>query len=250
MFNLMSIWLVQVDGCAFAYQLYVDAMNHTNTDVIRKTIEIAQRLEARHHTLETYLDSVWPRLHKAIQLPEHEPGKALLGFVVRYIEQAPEVLDTLAALMEEAAIYDSGKVFIEIAANFFLRPPELVREHSGLHALVDKAYLAHRMVEEVNDRLMLLCDVPLAPIDMTLANVIVHELLGEDFANQLDLAVHYAVEALFQPDNLKSDPGLAPFLGTQTSQLWRNTLEGWPRLAEDSAISLLLGEPETSPAVH
>lgn len=233
-----------------AYQPYEDEMNHTNTDVIRKTIEIAQRLEAQNHALEGYLESVVPRLHKAIRLPEQEPGKALLRFVVRYIEQAPELLDTLAALMQEASIYQSGKVFTEIAANFFLRPPELVREHSGLHALVDKAYLAHRMVEEVNDRLMLLCDVPLAPIDMTLANVIVHELLGEDFANQLDLAVHYAVEALFQPDNLRSDARLAPFLGSHSTQLWRNTLEGWPRLAEDSAISLLLREPETNPAVH
>lgn len=233
-----------------AYQPHEEEMSRPDTDVIRETIAIAKRLEAQNHALELYLEGMLPRLHRAVQLPQQAPGKALLQFVVRYIEQVPELLDTLAALMHEATIYQSGRVFTDIAANFFLQPPELVREHSGLHALVDKAYLAHRMVEEVNDRLMLLYEVPLAPIDMTLANVIVHELLGEDFANQLDLAVHYAVEALFQPDPSQNSPASAPFLEGRGTRLWRNTLEGWPRLAEDSAISLLLREPVTSSPVH
>lgn len=225
-------------------------MRRSNTDVIRKTIEIAQHLESRNHALEAYLSGVVPRLHKAISLPESKPGQALLVFVVRYIEQVPELLDTLAALMREAGIYEGGKVFLDIAEDFFLRPPEMVREHSGLHALVDKAYLAHRMVEEVNDRLMMLCNVPLAPMDMTLSNIIVHDLLGEAFANQLDLAVHYATEALFQPDNLASNSALANFVRSDCSRQWRNTLEGWPKLTEGSAVSLLLPESEPCPAVH
>ncbi len=208
---------------------------------IRHAIAQAKEEESRTGELATYLAALIPGLHKAIVLPEN-PAQALLHFVIRYIEQVPDFLQTLSELMHETGIEQHGRVFVTIAEDFFLQPPELVQHDRGLKALIDEAYLAHRLIEEVNDRLLVLCGVPLTPMDMTLSNIIVHDLLGESFANQLDLAVHYAIETLFQPGNLESNTDLAQFIARHKTSDWADKLRHWPCLAGDSAIHLDFSE--------
>jgi hypothetical protein len=41
----------------------------------------------------------------------------------------------------------------------------------------------------------------LIPLDTTVANVIAHQLIGEDFANQLDEAVHHAVDEMLNEES-------------------------------------------------
>ena len=104
-------------------------------------------------------------------------------------------------------------------------------------ALLDEAYLAHRLVEEVNDRYITHLGQPLIPLDTTVANVIAHQLIGEPFANQLDEAVHHAVDELldeqvFQQDSVqeyrtrRSNP--------QTVAAWQN----WPCLSRQLGVEL------------
>ncbi len=212
-------------------------MTESKLSQIRTAIAEACRQESQTHELEIYLTSLAPRLHKAISLPQENSAAVLLRFVVRYIEHAPDFLATLAAAMERKGVLAYGTVFLEIATDFFLQPPEVVHHDGGLRALIDEAYLAHRLIEEINDRLLILCGVPLAPMDMTMANIIVHQLLGEEFANQLDLAVHYAVEALFQPDQLSGDSRLARFV-IQHAHSGGSYATEWPCMVDDSEIHL------------
>lgn len=205
---------------------------------IRGAIAQARAEEVRTGQLETYLAALAPSLHHAIALPNENPVEALLQFVIRYIDNVPDFLETLDGLMRASGIDRHGRVFLTIAEDFFLQPPELVQHDCGLKALIDEAYLAHRLIEEVNDRLLMLCGLPLTPMDMTLSNIIVHDLLGEEFANQLDLAVHYAIEALFQPDNLAESANLAQFVASHKASDWGERLRNWPCLAGDSAIHL------------
>ncbi len=55
-----------------------------------------------------------------------------------------------------------------------------------LAELLDEAYLAHRLVEELNDRYIACFAEPLLTLDTTRANLLAHQLIGESFANQLD----------------------------------------------------------------
>lgn len=205
---------------------------------IRQAIAAARLQEEQTHHLEVYLNSLLPRLHKAIALPVDKPEGALLQFVIRYIEHAPNFLKALDQSMEQSGLATYGRVFLEIAEDFFLQPPEAVHREGGLRALIDEAYLAHRLIEEVNDRLIMLCGIPLSPMDMTMANIVIHHLLGEHFANQLDLAVHYAVEALFHPQQVSGDSRLAQFVTHHTHSDWSRGLGNWPCLLEDSPIQL------------
>ncbi len=216
---------------------------------IRQSIKLAERQEAQTHDLQNYLCASLPRLHKAIDLPDENPNQALLNFVVQYIEHVPDVLETLTTLLKEADIYEACEVFIHIAEDFFLKPPEIIQTHTGLHALIDEAYLAHRLMEEVNDRLIMLCGVPLTPMDMTLANIIVHDLLGEEYANQLDLAVHYAIEALFNQDELDNGQ-LRAMLKVKNIKHWKDVLKRWPGIHGNDGDILLNLRPSTADSIH
>lgn len=216
---------------------------------IRETIRQAQIAESETHALSRYLRSKMQHLHPAICLPPQNPQQVLEEFVTRYIEHVPEFLDALSALMSEAGIYDHVKCFVQIAEDFFVEPPELLAEHSGMRALIDEAYLAHRLVEEINDRFIILCGVPLTPMNMTFSNLVVHDLLGEEFANELDLAVHYAIESLFPLAELMQNKNFMHYMRAHRAHGWQDALRRWPCLAGDAEISLVFGKTLSS-TVH
>lgn len=60
-----------------------------------------------------------------------------------------------------------------------------MRQEKSLLRLMGSAY-AHRLIEEINDRYLLETGQIFIPSDMTTANLIMHQLIGEPFANQLD----------------------------------------------------------------
>lgn len=218
-------------------------LSNNKLSQIRDAIAAARDQEEQTHDLERYLASLTPRLHKAITLPEARPAAALLRFVIAYIEHAPDFLEALDRAMQHNGLEAYGRVFVDIAEDFFLQPPEVVHSEGGLRALIDEAYLSHRLIEEINDRLLILCGIPLAPMDMTMANIVIHHLLGEDFANQLDLAVHYAVEALFQKDELTGRSQVTGFVAQHSHANWKHDPAHWPCLVEDSAIQLKFTTP-------
>jgi hypothetical protein len=78
-----------------------------------------------------------------------------------------------------------------------MAPPEELNEVSGLPALMNEAFLAHRLFEEVNDTYIMRVGQPMIPFDMTMSNVIVHSLIGEPFANELEQVVMVAAKGIF-----------------------------------------------------
>ncbi len=218
-------------------------MSDNKLSQIRDAIAAARFREEQTHDLELYLASLAPRLHKAIELPEDRPAATLLRFVISYIEHAPDFLEALDRAMQQNGLEAYGRVFLDIAKDFFLQPPGVVHREGGLRALIDEAYLSHRLIEEINDRLLILCGIPLAPMDMTMANIVIHHLLGEEFANQLDLAVHYAVEALFQTDEITGHSSVTGFVAQHTHTNWSQDPSHWPCLVEHSSIQLKFAGP-------
>ena len=209
-----------------------------NISRIRQLIAEAKSQNVEDGSLEDFCRLQAGQLHRVIRLPLDAPEAALASFITQYIEHVPDFLEALTALMQETGIYEQGHVFLTIAEEFFISPPELISEHTGLIGLLDEAYLSHRMIEEVSDRIQLTCGTALCPMDMNLSNVIVHAILGEDFANQLDLAVHYAIEALFNNDPLKAPQFCTRLSSLQSSEYWQKTIAKWPSLAGDSSIEL------------
>ncbi len=211
------------------------------TALLREMIQQAQRLEAEQGHLARLLNTQLERLHPAIRLPEGNSRAVLARFVSAYIEQVPDVLEAAASVAREAGIEAQIKPVLKVAEQFFLQPPALMQGHEGLDGLLDEAYLAHRLVEEINDRYITHLGQPLIPLDTTVANLIAHQLIGEPFANQLDEAVHHAVGGLLDTQSF-SGPSVQAYRSRlqhpQTDAAWQR----WPCLSRQLGVELQLDQ--------
>ncbi|AMB86209.1 hypothetical protein AWM79_13225 [Pseudomonas agarici] len=172
-----------------------------NTAALREQIQRAHQHEAATGQLTRQLEVQLPHLHPAIQLPQIDAKGVMTRFVTTYIDLVPDLLDAANEVAREAGIESQITPVLKIAEQFFLQPPTLLDGHIGLASLLDEAYLAHRLVEEVNDLYIVHFGQALIPLDTTVANLIAHQLIGEDFANQLDGAVHHAVDEMLDEES-------------------------------------------------
>ncbi len=204
---------------------------------IRELIQRAQEQDSATGKLLEFVECRKKRLHTAIKLPEHQAAKGLADFVVRYIKHVPDFIDAIRSMAQEAGIAKDVEPLLKIASDYFMSPPSIVDPHSQLEALLDEAYLAHRLLEEVNDRFMAKSGIPLAPIDMTVANVIAHELIGEPFANELDQAVLFSAELLLNEHGFEG-ANIDEYVNSHREKGWTEELQRWPCLVEDLSISV------------
>jgi hypothetical protein len=206
-----------------------------NTPALKRQVELSLSQPDTQQHLRSWLTERLPDLHPAIRL-EHDGVETLFRFVEAYVVQVPNVLDAAADVAEAARMRAQLLPVLKVAEAFFLQPPDLPAEHQGLLALLDEAYLAHRLVEEVNDRYVAHGGEALIPMDTTRANLIVHQLLGDDFANQLDAAVETAVAGLLPVETFSSET-FKSYLAQQAEardELWQQ----WPCMGEQLGIEI------------
>lgn len=204
---------------------------------IRQLIAQAQAQDSASGRLLEFVECRRTHLHTAIKLPEDQATKGLADFIVRYIKHVPDFIDAIRSMAQEAGIYHEVEPLLKIASDYFLSPPSIIDPHSQLEALLDEAYLAHRLLEEVNDRFMAKSGIPLAPMDMTVANVIAHELIGEPFANELDQAVLFSAELLLNEHKFDGK-NFSTYVDTHKNNGWQQEMDRWPCLTDDLSISV------------
>jgi hypothetical protein len=187
------------------------------TPGIRETIAAALHQERKTGQLRLGLEQQLPRLRAKLVLPEQEPVSALMLFITDYVESVPGCLSLVSAVSKRLGFYDYAAPFLHLAEDYFLQPPDELPADGGLEALLDEAFLAHRLLEEVNDHHIRHLQRPLLPVDMTEANIIVHHLLGDEFATRLEQLVQFTAAQLLQREHvwerLRSLPGAEPAPG-------------------------------------
>jgi hypothetical protein len=226
------------------HEFYSAHAPHMNS--IKQIIIQAKSQENAREKLLEFLQKRRPFLHSSIILPENSV-EPLADFVERYISHVPDFIDAIEQIIQEAKIEQEVKPIISVAANYFLSPPDLINENRQLVALLNEAYLAHRLLEEVNDRFMAKSGVPLTPMDNTTANLIAHELIGEPFANLLDQTVLFSAELLLNEQKLESE-SIRQYIQTHKNRGWSDEIKRWPCLADELEISLQFAEPQS--AIH
>ena len=212
-----------------------------NLSAMRETIHLAQQEEQRSGLLGRLLRSRLDRLHPAVQLPAGNTPDNLLQFVSAYVEQVPELLEAAAAVAEETGLQAHIEPLLRVAEQFFQAP---LHAEAGLAALLDDAYLAQRLIEEVNDRYLTHLGRPLIPLNNTTANLIAHQLIGEPFANALDQAVFDSVDGLLDPARMTAaelDGCRASLAAERLQEAWQH----WPCLSRQLGVGLQLGDGAT-----
>jgi len=187
------------------------------TTEIKQTIRAALEQEAQSGEFRSLLEQRLPELQKKLLLPEQSPLDALMTFVVSYAESVPGSISLVTAVSKRMQFFDYAAPFLHMAEDYFLRPPEILPGDGGLEALLDEAFLAHRLLEEVNDHHIRHLQRPLLPLDMTEANLIVHYLLGDELASQLEQLVQFTASNLLEREHVwekvKALPGTGPPAG-------------------------------------
>jgi len=167
----------------------------------------------------------------------HRSRKLPYRFVKAYLNQVPDLIDAAANVAVEAGISAQIQPVLNIALEYFIQPPKILAGHEGLDSLLDEAYLAHRLVEEVNDLYIRHFAQPLIPLDTTVANLIAHNLIGEPFANELDEVVHHSVDQMLNEEAFEHEAVQAykdRLTSPETGVAWKR----WPCLSRQLGIEI------------
>lgn len=201
--------------------------------LIQKSVTQEQETGQLHQILQQRLDTV----ERIVQLPEVEALERLYEFVVRYIQQVPQMLEDLHHGAVEAGLLNYVSPILEVVEGFFMAPPKELDKESGLAALMDEAFLAHRLFEEVNDTYIMRVGQPMIPFDMTMSNVIVHSLIGEPFANELEQVVMVAAKGIFGEEKAyeENDKFLA-FMDKKDNDNLIQIAQQWPCMSTQMGL--------------
>ena len=208
-----------------------------NTESLQLKIQKAVAHEAEtgqlHKVLQDRLDAV----ARVVSLPEEQAVERLYEFVVRYIEQIPQMLEDLHYGAVEAGLLNYVSPVLEVVEDFFMAPPKELEGEQGIVALMDEAFLAHRLFEEVNDNYIMRVGQPMVPFDMTMANVITHSLIGEPFANELDQLVFIAVDKIFGPQQaFEGNDKFLAFMDKKESDNLFQIAQRWPCMSSQMGL--------------
>lgn len=169
---------------------------------ISSMIAEAKLHEGRSGELEVELNAKLQTMHSSIKLPAANQSQYLLEIVEQYIDAIPELLTTM---MHKS--YSGGQLsscypsIVNMVRSFFTHQSVQEQETLGLDNLMHQAFMAHRFIEEVNDYYIMHLGLPVIETRHLATTVIVHELIGDAFANELDASIAEIV-ALMDKQNL------------------------------------------------
>lgn len=208
-----------------------------DTVTMRTAITQAWQHEQRTRELAQLLNSRLYQLHHSVQTGDDEPVDMLLDFVDRFVRRTPDILDGIGDLTRNSAYDELGEALLGACAEFFVAPPALLHGRNGLNGAMCKAFLCQRLIEDINDSCLLRNGAQLAPIDITRANLVIHHLVGEPFANLLEDRVRDLCQALqrFIP---RTRAALAP------------ARERWSQFSDDFSYPFFAGTALGTPSVH
>lgn len=169
---------------------------------IRETIHAALRNEDETHQLRSRIEQQLPLLQEKLVLPEQDPVSTLMGFSIGYVKSVPSCLRLVTAVSKRMGFFSYAAPFLHLAEDYFLQPPDELPQDGGLEALLDEAFLALRLLEEISDHHMRQLQRPLLPLDMTEANAIVHHLLGDEFATRMEHLVQFTAARFLHREHM------------------------------------------------
>jgi hypothetical protein len=133
-------------------------------------------------TLDQHIDHAIISLSTMIHIPEEHAPTHLNRFITDYYQYMQREFRSWSQLDQTAPCISRLKVHLERHAN-------LDNDHPQLQQL-SEAYVAMRIMEEVNDHFIGRNQQPLTRYDISMANVIAGTLLGDSNTEQAEAAIN------------------------------------------------------------
>ena len=172
-------------------------------------IDQARRQEAHSGEFLRQMREKAAQLPASVTIEGYQPAMCLFQFAIEYIEMAPRLIDCIDACARKSGKRRLFDPFIQTAVCYFTQPSLILTRYDGLDGLLVKAYLCHRLMEEMYENNLSTRRSKLVELEATQANLLAHQLIGEPFANELDESVTLTVMNLAgSPDyyELNLDP--------------------------------------------
>ncbi|MDX1755970.1 MAG: hypothetical protein R3175_07940 [Marinobacter sp.] len=208
--------------------------------VLLNIIDQARRQEAHSGEFLRQMRARASALPASITVDGYQPAISLFQFAVEYIEMAPRLIECVEACAREAGCLELFAPFVEAATRYFTQPSELLARHEGLDGLLIRAYLCHRLMEEMYENNRSIRSSRLVDVEATRANLLAHQLIGEPFSNELDESITVTMlQIAGTPDYYELD--LDPFVDQAQHAAWDWMREYWENLLVRNHIRLTLG---------
>ncbi len=162
-----------------------------NTDIIRQQIDQAILVEQETGNLIKSLQEAASA--KGIRLSNQDMTN-LFMFIQDYVQHVPALLDKLETAARQQQTTTQIIPILNAVQKYFSSARDVIPDRLGLLGLLDDAYIAHRLIQEISDRFAKKTGHPMLPLDMTQANSVVRELIGEPHASLLDAGVNDELE--------------------------------------------------------
>ncbi|WP_416396625.1 hypothetical protein [Allohahella sp. A8] len=162
-------------------------------DVVDEIINSGVRRDFEASGLQLWIGRRLGQLPGRISIADTDAGAALGAFVRLYISLVPAVLQCISRDAEPDSLLSA---ICDQCVRYFTELPEAVTGQSGVSGLLIKAYRCHRLVEEFRDTYPDLGRSDAFHFVNDEANLLVHQLVGEPFANEVDLACENDLDQL------------------------------------------------------
>ncbi len=202
---------------------------------ITRSIEKARRQESGSGHFRRFMMARRDGLHGIIRIDGEQEVDNLLQFGIEYIETAPQLIECVSVCARNAGVEGLFQPFIEAATGYFTNPSILLARYDGLQGLLIKAYLCHRLMEEMYENNRSFRNSNLVDMDATLANLLVHHLIGEPFANELDQSILITVRQIAGSRDYY-DLNLSPFVEQASDSAWDWMRDHWMNLLARNSI--------------
>jgi hypothetical protein len=171
------------------------ASNRTmTTQLDKKLTKLLAR--GREHEIAAGLEPLGIRLARLFgEGNATEIQQKLAPFCREYIAQVPVVAQSLRGIGLEFRLSELLDPYLSLSTQYLeyaCDEIDTTAAEIGLEQfliLLQGAYIFSRMLEELDDKIEVFVGIPLHHINMMDANLIVHEVIGDSFANRLDKVV-------------------------------------------------------------
>lgn len=191
----------------------------------------ARRQEAGRGSFRQQMAQKLDELHLVVGINAPNPVECLVRFVEEYIEMAPRLIECVEATARKSKREELFAPFLDEVLEGFERPSRLLARFDGLDGLLIKAYLCHRLIEEIYESNRSIRNSNLVNTQIIEANLLAHHLIGEPFANELDSSI------LMTAKRLTSSPSYYELNLTPFAQEFREVKGAW---IEDRWDTLLI----------
>lgn len=190
------------------------------TKQIRRIIQQAFATEKTTGNLRKAIIGV-ARL-RGVQLNEPQLN-GVIRFIREYIEHVPGLIDQIYAHAKGKGVIDQISPILEAAEGYFIAPLDVIPDQLGLLGLVDDAYLANTLMQEISNSFKDKQQKSLFPMDMTQANLFIRNMIGEPEASMLDTGVLNVLNGpVIQQTLADFSFSSASFQVTEPDPIWGN----------------------------